>query len=141
MTNLLNELMLTAVAVVGLGIVWTAVFGWQLKRFCDRTPEIRSVQDLEAFKRVVAAQMYAALIQIVILMAPWGIFGYGLLNDRLQMSDAIYLTFPYVLVGIGGLLMKRVEQRAKNLPVSDPDLLRSRDAVVQSWVKRALPDW
>ncbi len=136
-----NELVLVMMALIGLGLLLSVVFGWQLKRFCDRTPEIRTGADLEAFKRVVAGQMYAALAQIVILLAPWAVFGYGFFTGKLAIGDALYLTLPYIAVGIGGLLMKRVEERAKHLPVSDPQLEEARDRVVHTWVKRALPDW
>lgn len=136
-----NELLLAMLALIGLGLALSVVFGWQLKRFCERTPEIRTGADLEAFKRVVAAQMYAALAQVVILLSPWVLFGYGFFTDKLVIGDVLYLTLPYIAVGIGGLLMKRVEERAKHLPVSDPQLLEARDRVVHTWVKRALPDW
>lgn len=136
-----NELLLAMLALIGMGLLLSIVFGWQLKRFCDRTPEIRTGADLEAFKRVVAGQMYAALAQIVILLAPWVLFGYGFFTGKLAVNDALYLTLPYIAMGIGGLLMKRVEERAKRLPVSDPQLLEARDRVVHTWVKRALPDW
>ncbi len=43
----------------------------ELRRFLARVPALRSSLDLEAYKATVGRQMYAALVQILLGLAPF----------------------------------------------------------------------
>jgi hypothetical protein len=62
-------LLLPAVAVVN-----AYVHGSQLQAFLKRTPAFDTYQNIVDFEKVVARQMYAALVQIALLVAPGLVF-------------------------------------------------------------------
>ena len=70
-----------------IGLLVSLYFGVTLQRFITTTPEIRSRDELERFKQVVKTQMYAALVQGVILIIPTLLLFYGFLSRTLVMLD------------------------------------------------------
>ena len=130
--------------ILGLPVVAignAVVFGLELGRFLASTPRLASTRDLEDFKRVVARQMYAALAQIVLLALPPVLFGVGLATGVLGPDDVLTIVIPAAAVILVAAFFKRHEHTAKNLPATDPELERARDAIVRTWHKRPVPDW
>jgi len=107
----------------------------------DETPRIDSNRDLEKFKEVVRKQMYAALLQIVLMGLPILIFLYGAVTGLMRFGDILYVIIPNTVVIIVGKILRRIEKRAQSLPVSSPEMEKARDAIVYCWEKKPLPDW
>lgn len=138
-----REVLLVAMVSLPLLAVANAiVFGLELRAFLRRVPSVRGSSDLEDFKAVVARQMYAALGQIALGLAPfglwaWGRFGAGLLS----VSDLLFATIPAMLLGVPGLWNARIEGIAKRMPCSDPLLRAEIERVIRVWMRKPFPDW
>jgi len=116
-------------------------FGRELRVFVDATPAVSSTADLERMKHVVGRQMRAALVQIVLLLAGPAVFFVGLLRGELHPTDVMFIILPSAAVIVLATVYKRVEGRARSIPVHDDELRRQRDAIVETWLKKPLPDW
>jgi len=116
-------------------------FGRELQDFVKRTPTITSTTDVESMKVVVARQMYAALVQIVLLALGPVSYVVGLARGALRPSDVLFILLPSAAVLIMAATYKRVETAARSIAVSDDELRRQRDAIVHTWLKKPLPDW
>ena len=112
-----------------------------LQRFAREVPRIESTHHIERLKLVVKEQMYAALAQIGFLAAPAVLFGFGLVNGVLGPGDVLYIILPSAVILVLGLSYKSVETRVKSTPAADDELARQRNAIVETWTKKALPDW
>ncbi len=126
--------------VLGIANAW--YFGGRLREFLQRVPALRSPSDLEEFKVVVAHQMYAALLQIVLGAGPlllwaWGRFGLGVLST----ADILFGSIPAMLMAGPGIRNQQLEARAKAIPCDDPVLRMERDRIVRTWMRKPLPDW
>jgi hypothetical protein len=136
-----STLILLMLLFPALGIANAIWFGSELQRFAASTTAIASTIDIERLKEVVARQMYAALVQIVLLAAPTVVFFYGLFRGVLEVSDVVYIILPSAVVIVLASIYKKVESRVRTMSVTDDELRRQRDAIVETWVKRPLPDW
>jgi hypothetical protein len=125
--------------LIGIGLGF--YFRSELRRFLREVPAIRTTGDLERYKAVVARNMYAALVQILILGAPWVVFLYGaFIADVLSVIDTLYIAVPSIGVFVMGQYINQEETRMKTIPVI-PELQAQRDAVVRSWGSKPTPDW
>lgn len=113
----------------------------QLVSFLRHTPAIMTYQEIVAFEKTVARQMYAALLQIALLVAPWIVFGYGYLQDVLTVDDLGLVVAPSFVVLALGLNFKRLENRARSIRAEDPMLAERRDHIVEVWMRKPFPDW
>ena len=129
-------LMLPAAAVIN-----SLVHGSQLKAFLERTNAITTYQDIVEFEKVVARQMYAALLQIALLVAPGVVFVVGLLRGVLSVDDVLYIVLPSFAILALGVAFKRIENRAKALPVDDPVLADRHAHIIRVWNSKPFPDW
>lgn len=137
-----RSLYLTAMLVLpALAVVNAIWFGSELKNFMSSTPSLESSRDLERFKTIVAHQMYAALVQFVLLALPPILFFTGLFRDVFQPSDVVFIIGPSAVILVVAAMYRGQEKRAKSIPTADVELERQRDAVIQTWLRRALPDW
>lgn len=124
-----------------LGILLAVVFGNELRRFLAEVPEICSSPEMERFKRTVAHQMLGALVQMVVLLLPWALYGFGLVNKVLSFRDLpLFVVVPSVLLLAAGQAMKKLERRVQEMPCAQ-ELRPERERVVQTWKKKPLPDW
>jgi hypothetical protein len=116
-------------------------FGFELKGFLSRTPELASAVDLAAFRRIVARQMYGALAAMVLAATAAGIAVFGLFQRSIRVTDL----FPVLIIGMAllpvGIWCKAIEARAKAISAGDESLRRQRDEVVDTWMRKPLPDW
>jgi len=129
-------LLLPAVAVIN-----AIIHGAQLKGFLERTPAFTTYQDIVEFEKVVARQMYAALVQIALLVAPWVVFIVGIVRKIITPSDIVYVVLPsFVILGLG-VAFKKLENKVRSIPVSDPILEERREHIVRVWLTKPFPDW
>lgn len=132
------------VALVGLpaaAVLNAAYFGLELRRFLRDTPRIAGTHDLELLKVVVARQMYAALVQIVLLASPPVMFGIGLLQGLLVPSEALLVVLPAAAALLVGAAFKRTEAAVRSLPADDEHLASQRDTIVRTWLRKPVPGW
>lgn len=132
-------LLLLALPALALLNIWW--FGRELRAFVDSTPVISSTVDIERMKAVVSRQMHAALAQIVLLAAAPAVFLFGLYRGALQPADVLYVIVPSAAVIVLSIGFKRVETEARSLEAADDELRSQRDRIVQTWMKKPLPDW
>jgi hypothetical protein len=125
----------------GLGIVNAFWFGRELADFLVKYDGLRSDQDMLAYKRVVGRQMYAALVQIVLLLMPTLLFFTGFFSGVLKVLDLVFVVVPSVLVIVVGMRYKRLEEPMKAILAATPELENERDDVVATWLKKPFPDW
>jgi len=133
--------LLAMLGLPALAVVNAFRFGTELKNFVDSTQRLESSHDIERFKTVVAHQMYAALLQIVLLAAPLVIFGVGVVRGVLNPPDILYIIGPSAVILIVAAMYRGHEKRAKSILTADPELERQRDAIVHTWLRKPLPDW
>jgi hypothetical protein len=133
---LVGILGLPALAV--LNALW---FGTELKNFLSSTPSLESSRDLERFKAVVAHQMVAALVQIVLLATPPVLFFVGVFRGVVRPSDILYIIGPSAVILVVASVYRGHERRARAIPTTDPELEKQRDAIVRTWLRKPLPDW
>ncbi len=125
-----------------IGLILSAYFGGHLRRFLKETPQIKSPQDIERFKRLVKGQMYAALAQIVILSVPILVFAYGLWIKALQPNtDILYMLAPSLTVLAAGMILKKTEYKAQHIPTANDELAKERDRIVEIWQHQPFPNW
>ena len=122
------------------GVVNGLWFSSELKRFLDRVPMLASSHHVEQFKQVVARQMYAALVQLVILALPPVVFFCGLVMGALGLADVLFVIIPSAVVLVVAMAMRPTELKARSIPAADPELERQRDLIVDTWLKKAVPD-
>lgn len=125
----------------GLGILLLVFFAMDLRRLLAEVSEIRSAADMERYKRSVGRQMVGALVQIVVLLAPWAFFGYGIVRKVVTVKDLpLFVVLPSIFIFAAGMAMKNLERRVKTLPAAE-EFRAERDRVVETWAKKPLPDW
>jgi hypothetical protein len=129
------------VLLPGAAIVNACFCGASLQAFLRDVSGLASSADLERFKRVVAGQMYAALVQLVLLAVPPILYAVGLAKGVLVGGDIVYILVPSAVVILVAQTFKKLETRVKTIPATDADLARQRDAIVHTWMKKPLPDW
>src|SRR5688500_12680193 len=80
----------------------------QYKRFRRDVPALRTSADMEKLKRLVATQMYGALIVYTLIVAPQVVWAYGTyLAECLSWMDMVYfLVIPLVAILLGAHLMR-----------------------------------
>jgi uncharacterized membrane protein len=109
--------------------------------FLRAIPELRDPTDMIAFKRLAAANMYLALVAIVLQVVLLAVWIVGVLTKNLPLAS-IFLTFiPFLAMLALGLAAKQMEQRIQTMPAPDPALAAERDRVVETWKHRPFPDW
>jgi len=129
------------VLLPGAAIVNAYYCGTLLQAFLRNVSGLASSADLERFKRVVARQMYAALVQLALLAVPPILYAVGLVIGVLVPGDIVYILVPSAVVIVVAQLFKPLETRVKAIPAANGELARQRDEIVHTWMKKPLPDW
>jgi len=143
-TSRMDTRTLFIVGILGFafaGVVNSLWFGLELRRFVDRTPVLASRLDMMRFKKVVSHQMYAALVQLVVLSAPIVIFAAGIMFKVLGGTDFLFIIIPSVVILVLAGITRRWETRAKTIPVADPEIEAERNTIVHTWLRKPWPDW
>jgi len=125
----------------GVAVLNALIHGSQLKAFLERTPAFATYQDIVEFEKVVARQMYAALVQIVLLVAPGVVFVVGIIRHVLSVEDILFVVLPSFVILALGVAFKKVENQVRSIPVSDPILEERRDHIIRVWMTKPFPDW
>lgn len=125
----------------GVAVLNALIHGSQLHAFLAQTPAFATYQDIVEFEKVVARQMYAALVQIALLVAPGVVFVAGLVRGVLAVDDILFVVLPSFVILALGVVFKKVENKVRSIPVGDPILEERRDHIVKVWMTRPFPDW
>jgi hypothetical protein len=128
----------TCFTAAALNAAW---FGLELRRFAKRTTILASTADLEAFKALVANQMRAALAQIGLLTIPAILFATGLVLEEFDVRDVLLIIVPSAVIVLLAMYFRVWELRVRSIRVLGPELAEERDAIVETWRRKALPDW
>lgn len=123
-----------------LSIVNSIWFGSRLVQYLRQQPHITSFHDMEKFKRLVAAQMYGALVQILVLILPGITFAAGFVLKVLGPIDLLFLIVPSAVVVLVGVYLKGIERRAQTLEVSE-EFREEYARVVYTWIHKPFPTW
>ncbi|MCC6488845.1 MAG: hypothetical protein IT364_15205 [Candidatus Hydrogenedentes bacterium] len=137
----IRELLLSIiVGMPVLGIVNSLWFGSSLVRYLRQQPRIASFHDMEQFKRIVAAQMYGALAQILVLVLPGIAFAAGFVLKVLGRVDLLFVLVPSAVVVLVGVYYKRIERSAQTLDVSE-EFREEYARVIYTWLHKPFPTW
>lgn len=124
-----------------LGAINAIYHGRSLQRYVRQTKRIRDLDGLERFQKMVARQMYAALVQLVLLVVPLILYFIGIPTEILRFGDIVFVFIPAgVLIALGHHF-KKVETEVCRIPALGEDLEEQRLAVIKTWRTRPLPDW
>jgi protein-S-isoprenylcysteine O-methyltransferase Ste14 len=123
------------------GILNSLYFGLELKRYVSRTPVLDSSLAILRYKKMVANQMRAALVQIVLLATPVIAFVAGMMLEWFQGADLFIVIVPSLVIVAIALYFRGWEMMARSIPTTDEELEEERDAIVRTWLRKALPDW
>jgi hypothetical protein len=85
--------------------------------------------------------MYAALLQIALLVAPGAVFVVGVIQGVLSVDDIFFVVLPSFVIFALGFALKKVENQERAIPVSDPILEERWDHIVKVWMTKPFPDW
>ena len=135
-----ENLIILLLALPTLAIVNALIAWYVLSTFVRGTPGIDTQRDMDRFKRVISYQMYGALLQIALLLPPTAIYFVGLAVGTLGVGDIAFLLVPSFIVVAVGALGKKIEARAKALPVTE-EFAGEYQRVLEVWVKSPLPKW
>jgi hypothetical protein len=128
-------------ALPAIAAVNALVHGSQLRAFLQRTPAFTTYQNIVDFEKVVARQMYAALLQIGLLVSPGIVFVIGLVRGALDINDVLFVILPALVIGALGMAFKVLENTVRAIPADDPILEERRDHIVRVWNRKPFPDW
>ena len=128
-------------ALPAIAAVNALVHGSQLRAFLQRTPAFTTYQDIVEFEKVVARQMYAALLQIGLLVSPGIVFVVGLVRGGLEINDVLFVILPALAIAALGMAFKILENAVRAIPADDPILEERRDHIVRVWNNKPFPDW
>jgi hypothetical protein len=117
------------------------VHGSQLRAFLQRTPAFTTYQDIVEFEKVVARQMYAALLQIGLLASPAIVLVIGLVRKVLAAHDILFVILPALAIAALGMAFKHLENKVRAIPAKDPILEERRQHIVRVWNGKPFPDW
>ena len=112
-----------------------------LKKFLVLHPGIDNISNLENLKEMVRKQMYQALLAIV-FFGGMGVLGViGIITRGLSSTQFVLFLILNGIVWAAGKSSKPTEQRAQNLPVSDPNLSDEYRSVCRTWMRKPFPDF
>lgn len=130
------------IAFAAIYVIAVAVSLWsraQVHAFLAETRSISSSADLERFKELARRQMYLALSMIVLLVAGMIV---GLVLVKRYGLTALFAVILVNGVVFGlGMLHKKGEERARNLPTGSETLATEYRRVGETWVQKATPDF
>ena len=120
-----------------MAIVNTLIGGFRVKQFLSETPSITR-HSLFDFKSMVKQQMYQSLLQIVLLGSVLILGGVGIYAQEIGFITVLFFNGVVILLSVG---FKSLETRAQSMVVEDESLELEYQAICETWVKKALPDF
>ena len=124
-----------------LGAVNSIFHARLLQNYVQQTRRIRDLDGLARFQKMVARQMYAALVQLGLLTTPMVLYAVGILTDKVRIGDIAFVIVPGIFLLFLGYLFKKVETAACRIPALGEDLDEQRLAIIRTWKTRPLPNW
>jgi hypothetical protein len=125
----------------GLGAVNAIYHGRLLQHYARQTKRIDDMAGLARFQKIVARQMYAALVQLVLLLTPIILYFIAIPTEILRFADIVFVMIPGGILIALGYHFKKVEAEVCRIPAVGEDLDEQRLAVIKHWRTRPLPDW
>lgn len=138
---MLSPILIVASTFLLLAVLLAIAAGIALRRFLSQTPRLECADDLTAFRRAVARDMYCALAIIALVAAAAITVVCGIYFERAFWSDLkplLALGGVFAAVSVWG---KGIEARAKKLPVASEELQHARDHLVHIWTTKPFPNW
>ena len=119
----------------------SVVHGVLLRKYVRRTRYLRTEQDIVRLQKVVAQQMYAAVVQVGLLILPLVLYLVGVFTGNLYPTDLPLIIVPAGLILVLSYFFKKVEIETRKIPALNPRIEKRRDEIAATWKKKALPDW
>lgn len=142
MNEILDTWHLPALAllfVCGVGLGGTFLLDRTLARL---NGEIASPGDLDLLRRAINVNMKLAVLVILLMVAYWAVLGWHFWSGYIGFNVlSLYLLVAGLpLYGLNSVYIKKVETRARNLPVSnyDPQLSATYRSFIEQWSKAGL---
>lgn len=130
--------LLFALIYVAAGVV--LVIGRSgLVRFLDETPAIRDTRGMGRFKAMARTQMRLALGQAALLTTGM-VVGLILVVRSGLLGLLVVLAVNGLVIGLA-FFNKKIETRVRNVPTATDELTREKERIIQTWEKKALPDF
>jgi hypothetical protein len=124
-----------------LGAVNAVFHGRLLQHYLRQTKTIDDMAGLARFQKMVARQMYAALVQLALLLTPIILYFIGIPTEILRFADIVYVMIPGGILIALGYHFKKVETEVCRIPAAGKDLDEQRLAVIKTWRTRPFPTW
>jgi hypothetical protein len=124
-----------------LGAVNAIYHGRMLQHYVRSTKRIEDMSGLARFQKIVARQMYAALVQLALLVVPMILYFIGIPSQILRFSDIIFVFIPGGILIALGYHFRKVEAEVCRIPALGEDLDKQRMAVIKIWRTRPFPEW
>lgn len=125
--------------VCGVGLAGTLLLDRTLARL---NGAITSPRDLDLLRRAISLNMKFAALVMVLMAAYWGALGWYYWSGRIGFNVvSLYLLAAGLpAYACNALYIRKVEARAKNLPVSgdDPQMSATYRGFVEQWGKPGL---
>jgi hypothetical protein len=118
--------------------VW---FGWALWAFASQVTAFRSVREIQAYRQLVAGQMFGDMVRIVFLVAPVLIFLVGAMLKAIRTADLYCLVLPAALNFIVAAVFKQREKHVQAIPAATRELQDERDKITECWNSKSFPNW
>lgn len=131
---------LIALTLMLVSLLTTLFLGLELKRCVSRVKRLDSPEQIIAYRRVVARQMYGALIIIALAVIAAIVMLVAAVSGNANPADWFYIIGFSILYIIVGAWSKSVERKAQAIS-AEGDFARQRDEIVQVWLKKPLPIW
>lgn len=123
---------------LSLALINTFLAAIGVKRFLSLHSFISSHHDLESFKQMVRRQMYQALMQIGFLGIANIVGLYGIITRQISLLLILILDGAIIIIS---KFIKKTEEQARTLKVSDANLESQYRDICEAWTKKALPDF
>ena len=123
------------------GIVFTFCV-WAIREtseFLRLHPQMADRRALARFKTVARANMKLALV-VMALLATGLVLGVFIVSQHLVLGLIVVVAVNLLSLGVS-LYLRQIEKQSQNLPTPDEAIAREYQQVVNSWERKALPDF
>lgn len=124
--------------LLGLSTVNLLVEYMMIQSLLSKSPDIATTVDLDRFKNLARLNMYAALLQIVILGSGEFLGFYGQITGGIGLLLFLFLNAVIIVIS---KVVKKSEKLSQNLPVRDPLLSNEYQAVCDTWNNNLFPNF
>ncbi|MFH1459612.1 MAG: hypothetical protein ABIG64_04490 [Candidatus Omnitrophota bacterium] len=131
-------------SLVGLGLAVYNITVKKSQEFLAKYSQLDSKNSFDEFKKIIAWQMYVFFPVLIFLTTPLilliYVFVQGILTFNNDFIVLIIFISVYVYVFKKSKRYKQLEDKLKNIQVQ-PDLLKQKDRLINTWLHKPFPDW